>query len=194
MSIATMPIGGPATAPAAGGMPDPMMSAPAPAPAPAPADEFPPLDTLPAIAAVIQGEPPALMATVNDKDSPTMAAVLTMSDQIPKIGLAFFANKDTAVLFNPKLISAADVAKKVKDGSIKGVAVPVSQFEDAVNRTLDEGGVPESPGSTAGVPPAPAGTAKKINSARLTNLTDNSPTSGPAPGQGLVNDLKKRAI
>lgn len=163
--------------------------------APAPAEDLlpPEVESLPVVQAVSTGQPPAIFATANDK-SPSIALLSKAAPALPQAGLGLYSNKKVGVLFNPQLISAQDIAKAVRDGTIDKIAVPIDMFEGAVAEI--QGAAPEAaaPAGAAGVPAPSAKTNQKINTARLKNLAPAAPTQGGKPGQGILNDLLKPTI
>jgi len=160
-----------------------------------PEDLLPPeVESLPVVQAVATGQPPAIFATAEDK-SPSIALLAKAAPALPQAGLGLFSNKKVGVLFNPKLISAQQIAQAVRDGNLDKIAVSIDMFEGAVAEIQGGQAAPEAaPAGTAGVPAPSPKTNQKINTARLKNLAPAAPTQGAKPGQGLLNDLLKPAI
>lgn len=158
-------------------------------------DLLPPeVENLPVVQAVALGQPPAIFATAEDK-SPSIAVLAKAAPALPKAGLALFSNKKIGVLYNPQIVSTQEIAKAVRDGTIDTIAVPIDMFEGAVAEIQGGGEQTALAAPSASGVPAPSPKAgQKITTARLKNLQPTTPTGGPKPGMGLLNDLLKPAI
>lgn len=180
----------------------PVEPAPAPAAPAQPAtpkiEALPPeVASLPVVQAVAIGQPPAVSAK-SEKESPSIGVIVKNAPELSAAGLALFADKKIGVLFNPAIVPPQEVAQAVKDGTLDQIAVPISQFEQAVAEVMAEQEGGAAPGGAAppgpSAPPPSAKESQKIAGARAKNVAPLPSTRGPKPGQGILNELAKPVI
>lgn len=195
-------------------------AAPAPAPASAPAEPEAKIEPgsedqlpdevlkVPAMAALLQGSPPALYAPV-DADFPELKELGKYGKELLNAGIGALQTPDGAnvVVFNALYVKPEEIEQAVANGTLDQIAVPYeqirSEFEGAASEPskaakasageAPASGAPAVPGPS-GNPPAPAA-QKRMTTARVKNLAPGAPTSGPAPGQGrLLNNILKPTV
>jgi hypothetical protein len=195
--------------------------APDAAPAPAGAQEDLPAESslpeevlkIPAMAALLNGSPPATYAPLKSK-IPEIKTLTKHAEDLKKAGFAAFESESLPgnfVLFNGLIVKPDEVMQADKAGQLDSMAVPFDQLtksfesarKDAVPAEAAGEGAPAAPapaGQAAAAPvpvgaPAPAGAQKRLLSARVANLMPGSPTSGAMPGRGRVlNAISKSVV
>ena len=189
--------------------------------APAPEDEQPAGPALPeavlkipAMAALLQGAPPATYGPLKSK-LPEIETLSKHAQDLKDAGFAAFESESMPgnfVLFNGLIIKPEEIAQADKSGQLDSVAVPfetlVKSFESAKKSagvdTADVAGAQASQAAPGGaippvggssVPPLPASAQRRTMSARVANLVPGGPTSGPAPGRGrVINAISTPAV
>jgi hypothetical protein len=159
----------------------------------------PEVANLPVVQAVFTGQPAAVYATTADKDNPSVGLLAQAQQDLPAAGLGLFATDDLAVLFNPNFTSPQEIAEAARAGNIDSVAVPLAMLDEAFAQAQGEmdGAAPTAAPEAAGGSPVPAAgqtTQSRINAARAQNLKPSAPTKGAKPGQGIINDLTRKAF
>jgi hypothetical protein len=157
----------------------------------------PEVANLPVVQAVFMGQPAAVYATKADKDNPAVGLIAQAQQDLPAAGLGLFATDEVAVLFNPQFTSPQEVAEAARAGKIDSVAVPIGMLDEAFTQAQGEMEGAAPPMAAAGGSPVPAAgqtTQSRINAARAQNLKPAAPTKGARPGQGIVNDLTRKAF
>jgi hypothetical protein len=168
---------------------------------------------------VFAGAPAAVSAPIKEfANRPEAKLIIDNKDLLAKAGMGLYRSisGDLGVIFNalrlhPEALVAAD-----KAGQLAKVAPPF----DAVNAAIAQSGanhpalhvqsVPQGPPAppmptppqnaampTPGPAPSqsPASVQNKVSTARVGALTQDSPTSGPAPGRGrLLNSILKPVV
>jgi hypothetical protein len=175
---------------------------------------------IPAMQGLMTGSPGAVSDSIKDFAKRDDAGVLTKNkDWLTQAGFGFYRSLDgdTGVVFNmlyvhPEELKAADAAGKLKE-----VAPDFDSVNHAIGKSgrahpaLSAGPVPKGlkgapipqappqmaqvPPPTANVPPPSAAAQRSLMGARVNNLTQGSPTSGPVPGAGrLLNQVLKPVL
>lgn len=215
---------------------EPAPAAPAAAPAPSAPPETPAaspegggslpdeLLQVPAMQAVLAGQPPAFSANLKQFGANPVAQLIAQNkDSLMKAGMGFYQSLsgDLGVMFNQFYIHPEDIQAADKAGRLPEIAPPFDQINAQVaqagadNPVLKVGSMPGGaalpsvkapPQATTGgamtpanaqpsVSPASAGIQKQIMGLRSKNLSPGSPTSGPAPGAGrLLNQILKPTV
>lgn len=168
---------------------------------------------LPAIQALMAGNPAAASGSLEEFAKRPEAKVITANkDALMNAGFFFYRSLDNAlgVIGNGLYISPDQIKQADKDGTLAQVAPPFDQVSNAVSTAGDKnpvlahsGKVPEgfaTAPAPAGSPmpagpTAPASTQNQLQTARLKNAAPGSPTSGPSPGAGrLANSIMKSPV
>lgn len=168
-----------------------------PEPAVAPAPEAAPdevstgaipeeLIRIPAMQALMAGEPPAVSGTFKEfKASAEMGLLLENKENLIAAGFGFYRalSGDTGVIFNSLHINPADLQAADKQGKLNQIAPPFNEVNHAVgksgaaNPALREGGIPAgAKGATAVAPPQLGPTLTPPQLLR----------AGGMPGQGAI--------
>jgi hypothetical protein len=167
------------------------------------------LKEVPALQLLMQGSPPATIAS-KDAKFPELDTVGKHIKDLGRAGFGVYQTKDKAnvVVFNGLLVTPDEVKAADEAGTLDQIATPYEQLrsEFAAGATEAGGAAPASEaggGVSAGVttaaasggaPAAPAA-QRALTAERVTNLQPGSPTSGPAPGQGrILNSLLKPVV
>lgn len=165
---------------------------------------------LPAVQGLFSGAPPAFSTPIATFEKrPEAKLIADNKDALQRAGVGLYRSLagDLGVLFNQLYIAGNDIAQADKEGRLLEVAPPFDQVSQSIsqsgenNPVLNAAGVPNG-AKTAGVPtpgptpePAPASTQNKLLTARLKNIPQGAPTSGPAPGAGrILNNILKPVV
>lgn len=198
--------------------------APAPEEAPAEAAPAPEASLpdevlqIPAIQGLITGEPAAVSAPLKEFSKRGEAEVIAKNSQsLMKAGMGFYRSLDgqIGVVFNQMYLPGETLKQADQAGKLLEVAPPFDTVNEALGKTglahpaLASGGPPAGPAVSgppetpqaaqapmqAGAAPLPASAQRKLMSARVTNMQQGSPTSGPSPGAGrLLNSILKPVV
>lgn len=174
---------------------------------------------IPAMQGLMTGSPGAVSDSIKDFSKRDDAGVLTKNKEwLTQAGFAFYRSLDgnTGVVFNqlyvhPEELKAADAAGKLKE-----VAPDFDSVNHAISKSgkghpaLSAGPVPtglkgapvpavpqmaQVPPPVAPVPPPSAAAQKSLQGARINNMQQGSPTSGPVPGGGnLLRQVLKPVL
>lgn len=178
-----------------------------------PGGNLPPSFKVPALQAVFAGQPPAISVPTKSED-PNLKLIWDDREQLMKTGIAFYKalSGDLGVIFNALRLHPEAVKQADKEGRLLEIAPPYTEVEKMVAGApvhplqmvdQDEELVPPQPPqmtppqSANGVlvPPAPAGTVKRLQAERIKSTVPGGPTSGMRPGAGRVlNSLMKATL
>ncbi len=164
-----------------------------PAPAAAAGGELPS-----PIADVVAGAVPgfALPPIEGGQPSPVQAFVVEQFQALQDLGLDYLELPDlTSVVFNPDVISEEDLQAAADAGTLPQIAPFATELGQPVAAPAPAGASEAGPLATATVTPAGAGNApvrtdKRLETARIKNVTPPKPAT-PNP---VVGQLAKRAI
>lgn len=164
---------------------------------------------LPAVQGLFSGAPPAFSTPITAFEKrPEAKLIADNKDALQRAGVGLYRSLagDLGVLFNQLYISGNDVAQADKEGRLLEVAPPFDQVSQSISQSGEDNpvlnaAVPNG-AKTAGVPtpgptpaPAPASVQNKLTTARLKNIPQGAPTSGPAPGAGrILNSIMKPVV
>lgn len=199
----------------------PDVAAPAPdAAASAPVEKMPAgLLKIPAFGGLITGKPGAFSLPIKEsKNRADLQDLAKYKDYLAKAGMAVYTALDgkTGVVFNKLYVHP----EELKQADAAGQLLQIAPNFDSVNHELSKSGaahpalntghtvpvglkgppIPQPPvaptsAPTTPLPPPPASAQRKVMAARVNNLPQGSPTSGPLPGQGrLLNQILKPVI
>lgn len=169
---------------------------------------------IPAIQALIAGQPPAVSAEIQSFSSrPEGKLIAANKDPLMKAGLGFYRSLggDVGVLFNQFFINGNEIKAADEAGTLPQIAPPFDSVNAEVSKAgaahpiLQEGERPRtfrqpslaqsSPAPAPTGSPAPTPASTKTIGAKARNLQPGSPTSGPAPGAGrLMNQILKPVV
>lgn len=195
---------------------EPVTPEPTPATENAGAAALPPeLIQLPAVQALLAGQPPALSADIASfANRPEGQLVAQNRDKLMKAGMGFYKSLggDMGVLFNQFFIHPDEIKAADKAGNLLQIAPSFDDVNLQVGKsgqnnpilqegerptgfrqaTIAQSGATEAPAQAqASVPPA----SSRIIGAKNRNMAAGSPTSGPKPGAGrLLNQIMKPVI
>lgn len=185
-----------------------------------PAEEMPiapELLKLPAIQAVMVGNPAAISMPVKGSENREEVGLIAKNkDALMAAGMGFYRSisGNLGVMFNGLKIHPDDLIAADKANQLTKLAPDFDKVNHEVgksgkNHPILQAGAPmaaaASPrssaiapqaasGSLPLVPPAPASVARKLAAQRVMNLSPGAPTSGPAPGAGrLMNQVLRPA-
>lgn len=144
------------------------------------------------MAGLLSGETPALSLDIKaTKDTPTGAAIASAMPDLLKAGIGAYRALDgkTGVLFNQQAIHADDIKAADKQGKLLELAPPL----DSLAAPQEAPAAATPPQSNTGmIPPAPA--SKSLKSARVNAVKPGSPTSGPKPGAGRLQNMVMQPV
>lgn len=169
---------------------------------------------IPAMQALMAGNPPAVSANIKDFSKlPEAKLIAANKDALAAHGFDFYRSQggDLGVIYNSLHINPNDILQADRAGKLKEIAPSFS----AINHSVSKSGL-RNPVLTVQTPPkgvalataqaprqnpmqpAPAvkpagqGILKNLMSQRVKNLQPGSPLSGPEPGAGrLLNQILK---
>ena len=203
-------------APAAAPVVEPLTEAPPPPAAPDEGQLTDELLQIPALQALMAGQPAAVSTIIKEfSNRPEAAVIVPNKDALAGAGINFYRAMDgkTGVIFNQLYVSGKDIQAADKAGKLQELAPPFDDVNAAVmqagpdNPVLTASGVPGGPGegeapqppqSGSPIPPGgglSAGSEQKITAARLKSMAPSSPSSGAKPGQGrLLNKILQQPV
>lgn len=167
---------------------------------------------IPAIGALLVGQPAALSAPIAQFEKRPEAQLIAKNKtplMSAGIGLYRTVAGDTGVIFNQRFIAPADIQAADKAGSLNDIAPNFDQ----VNQQLGASGAehpmmsaeagpegfavaqPPAAPTSANVPPPPASVPRQAQAARVKALTPGGPTKGARPGAGrLINNILRPPV
>jgi len=164
---------------------------------------------LPAIRGLFAGAPPAFSTAIATFEKrPEAKLIADNKDALQRAGVGLYRSiaGDLGVMFNQLYLAGNDLMEADKQGRLLEVAPPFDQVSQSISQSGEGNPVlnastPSGP-KTADVPtpgpspsPAPASTQNKLTTARIKNVSQGAPTSGPAPGAGrILNSILKPVI
>lgn len=168
-----------------------------------------PLPDNPVVQAVSAGVVPAVSGPAAG-GNPILDEIANANEALIASGLDLYQSVDgqTAVLFNPKMVSGDEIAAADQSGQLAAVAVP---FEQVVLGMTGQEMPAASTGKPVAQPPPIKGTpegfvspgaatrgpgrvTQSLMKQRLKNLS-GGPESGPSPGAGrIVNGIERGAV
>jgi len=164
---------------------------------------------LPAIQGLFAGAPPAFSTAIAAFEKrPEAKLIADNKDALQRAGVGLYRSLagDLGVLFNQLHIAGNDLMEADKQGRLLEVAPP---FDDVTAQISQSGesnpvlsattpGAPKTariPTPGPSPPPAPASVQNKLSTARIKNVGQGAPTSGPAPGAGrILNSIMKPIV
>lgn len=164
---------------------------------------------LPAVQGLFSGAPPAFSTPIAEfAKRPEAKLIEDNKDALQRAGVGLYRSLagDLGVLFNQLYIAGNDLVEADKAGRLLEVAPPFDQVSQSISQSGESNPVLNAavPGGakTAGVStpaptpsPSPASVQNKLTTARLKNIPQGSPTSGPAPGAGrILNSILKPVV
>lgn len=165
---------------------------------------------IPAIGAILVGQPAAFSATLKEFEKrPEAKLIMQNKGPLMSAGMGLYRSLsgDTGVLFNRRFIADADIKSADEAGRLQEIAPPF----DALNQQLGSGphpmmnaeagpdgfavAQPPATPTAAIVPPPPASVPRQAQAARVKALTPGLPISGTRPGSGtLMRQILKPAV
>jgi hypothetical protein len=200
----------------------------APVESPAPGAEAPPsadqgaaaglpddLIRIPAIQALLVGEPPAVSASIEAfSKRPEGQIIAKNAPVLNEAGMGLYKSMsgDLGILFNQMYVTPQELQQADKEGKLAELAPPFDDVNKKMqglgdkNPVLNKNFKPPTGFKQAGAPPIPPSTGQppklaakpapsKVVAPKLSAQNPGSPTSGPAPGAGrLMNSILKPVI
>jgi len=172
---------------------------------------------IPAMQALIAGQPPAISANLTTLDKmPEAKLIAANKDGLMSAGIGLYRSMDGAngVFFNQLFVSPDEIKAADQAGKLLEVAPPFETVNATVGKSGEQNpvlsaaerpaGFKSGPTPTAvppGAPaqpqgtPQPASAQKATANARMKNMQIGAPTSGPQPGAGrLLNTILKPVL
>lgn len=146
------------------------------------------------MAGLLDGSTPALSLDIKaTKDTPTGAAIASAMPSLLKAGIGAYRALDgkTGVLFNQQAIHANDIKAADKQGKLLELAPPLDSLQAATEQPSPSAATPPQ-SNTGMIPPAPP--SKALKSARVNAVKPGSPTSGPKPGAGRLQNMVMQPV
>lgn len=151
---------------------------------------------------LVSGELPAAYAAPSVFGDHAQAVLPVLKNIVAehKLGFADAPKSGVFVVYNPKKVTAEQVAKADADGKLNDIAAPLER--QSTDGAPADGAAPAADASAAApaAPPQnvaggllPAGAEDDLMRARVGSLTPKPPTKQGLPSQGIVNDLVGRA-
>jgi hypothetical protein len=170
---------------------------------------------IPAMQALMAGNPPALSANLQDfAKRPEASAIMGNKDALMAAGMGTYRSLsgDLGVLFNRFYVSPEEITAADKNGQLASIAIPFDVVNQQVAGSGDKNPVLEKKEAPEGFRTAPAATPPQSQSvvtspgpsseaelnaqrARLKNSAVGGPTSGARPAAGrLLNSILKPVL
>lgn len=165
---------------------------------------------IPALTALLQGQPPAMTLTMQDMALPEIKAAAKYAPDLQKAGIGLYRPLagDSGVLFNQFFIDGPAIQQADKAGQLLKVAPPFQAVNQAVSsappdahpamlppRHTEQLPVSSPQPTTFNPASMPAEAQTQAAASRMKNLSPGKPSEGARPGAGrLLNEILKRPV
>ena len=156
------------------------------------------------MAGLLAGSPPALSLDIKaTKDTPLGQNLAKALPDLMKQGVGLYKGLDgnTGVLFNQRAIHTDDIKAADKAGKLLEVAPPIESLSPPPSDAGASVAAPAPPSTTTPTPPQtntgmvqPAPVSKALKTARVNATKPGSPTSGPRPGAGRLQNMVMQPV